>query len=310
MALKDEQGKAGAAVEDDFDAIYDEVDDDNFDGEDAALSFDLGEGDDDQDLDKGQPAAGAAPGASDTGEEEEVLDEKEKQRKSSWEGRLRAREQRLAQQEQELAEKFQTGAAAPAVDTSGNGADQAAGGADLPDGHEDMTDEELVEFEAEYPEVQRYMDTRVKKVEDQIQPVVETAQKTAKDLHFDAIRSEHSDFLEVAKSEDMQIFIDEAPAYARDNMRRVLTKGTAAECVELITDYKNARGITSGRRQADEEIDTQDRGGRGRRRKDDDDDLEEVAVTRGGRAHIPPQRRKGTDDFDSLYDAIDDDTVE
>lgn len=279
-----------AKKEETFDDLY-ESDDDltvDVDGGDAP-DMDLG----DQDLDEDDAGSTVSPEGDDTDQQSEA----DIQREKSWEGRLRARELKLTQGEADLAAKQ---SAAPEDGDTGDDDDQEGEEADT----SKMSPEELEAFEKEYPDVQQYMDTRIKqtekKVDDAVAPLVKNSEDDALKVHFQTLEGAHADFQDVAGSEDMQFFIDEAPAYARDGMRRVLAEGTALECIELLDDYKEARKIAP---KPTDNNGARKRGGKNERRQ-------EVAVRSGGRVHVPPARMKGEEDFDSLYENLSDDDLD
>ena len=272
-----------ARKEESFDDLYDSVQEveEPEEGSGIAPSIDLGP--------EPEPEAEEIPAVIPKGDAGETMSDADIQREASWKGRLKARELKLAQDEEAFNSRKET--AHDDVDT------ESAQENEEPESTS-MSEEELADFEREYPDVQQYMDTRISKteqmVDDAVAPLVKSSEDEALKAHFQTLEDAHADFIDVAASEDMQIFIDEAPAYARDGMRRVLQKGTAVECIELLDNYKQARNTKPAK----------SAGNKGGNRR------QQVAVQAGGRVHVPPARMRGDEDFDSLYDNLADADVD
>ena len=265
-----------------FDDLYDSVDEAGSDDGGIAPEIDLGE----EESNDQEEESTVIPKGDDIDDRSEA----DIQREKSWEGRLKARELKLAQDENAF--NTRQGAAQEDLDT------ETAKDEGEPEDQTTMSEEELADFEREYPDVQHYMDTRIGKteqmVDEAVAPLVKNSEDEALKAHFQTLEDAHADFMDVAVSEDMQLFIDEAPAYARDGMRRVLEKGTAVECIELLDDYKNARDINPAKS-------ARTKGGKRR---------QQVAVQAGGRVQVPPARMRGDEDFDSLYENLADADVD
>lgn len=73
-------------------------------------------------------------------------------------------------------------------------------------------------------------------------PVFETTQKLQVNAHLDAIRQTHPDLDDIRG--ELNEWIDQQPEFVRPAYKQVATKGSAKEVVELINQFKQAKGKT------------------------------------------------------------------
>ncbi len=114
----------------------------------------------------------------------------------------------------------------------------------------------LAAYEGSFPEIaddmkpfiQAMIDTGIKKgleafqqqVQTMVAPAVKVSENAALDAHFAQIDEAHPD--REAIIEDVGKWIESRPAFIRDHYAQVFEKGSAAQVVELISEFKEATG--------------------------------------------------------------------
>lgn len=73
-------------------------------------------------------------------------------------------------------------------------------------------------------------------------PIQEKEQQAAQEAHYQAILAAHPDAGELANGRDLQAWVDTLPSYAKGGVQAVLEKGSAAEVIEVLNDFKAATG--------------------------------------------------------------------
>lgn len=170
---------------------------------------------------------------------------KEKQRTSSWEGRIEAANRRAKEAEERLKEK---------EESAKHGQDKKS-----PD---DITDNEaLSEFIEEFPSFEEpiralirkegtkiareIVEAELGKVTPDIRKVIETTEEEAIEKHFDQIRNAHSDYEKIFKSGALQTWIDHQPKFLQPGLNLIVEEGEASEIIEMLDSYKKASKIVS-----------------------------------------------------------------
>lgn len=124
----------------------------------------------------------------------------------------------------------------------------------------DESDVELEELRKQYPDytpkVWALLERRLKKakadadsevdkrvkaaIDERLKPIETGIEKEKRDAHFNTIREKHSDFAETAASREMQEWIASKPEYLRGGLTAVLQRGSAAQVIGLLDDFKLA----------------------------------------------------------------------
>jgi len=211
----------------------------------------------DEDGDGGQGEA-----SNDAGEELAKLE----QRIRTWRGRASAADRRTAELQQEierLRAQLEGGAAGddPQPSTVQQQSSDHQDGTSQP--QSDGTANLISEFEQEFPEVagpvkkivQKTVEPLLQKIqqyeqkfgelEPQIQEVSSYVTSTAAEDHFNRIRTAHPDMDQILASGDIYAFINEQPDYIAAAHLDVAQRGSADDVVNLLNQYKAARGISS-----------------------------------------------------------------
>jgi hypothetical protein len=120
-------------------------------------------------------------------------------------------------------------------------ADSADGGPQTADDAEALLDE----VKQDFPNLMKAVDLLVKRAETRIRseyaPVAETVANSARERHFNAIRSVHEDFDQV--KDRLKSWVDQQPAYLRPGYEAVLSHGTTEDVIDLLNRYKQSMGI-------------------------------------------------------------------
>lgn len=118
------------------------------------------------------------------------------------------------------------------------------------DGKPETPDEDsaaLEEAMQDFPHLMKAVELMVKKAEEKIRqeyaPVAETVASSARERHFAAIRSAHGDFDTVKAG--LKDWVDQQPSYLRPGYEAVLYGGSAEDVIDLVTRYKESKGIRS-----------------------------------------------------------------
>jgi hypothetical protein len=226
QSLNDQDDQQGAAA-------GDTPADDRGDG-DASEATDQHDDEDDQDdaPQGSQPEANAQP-ATDW----EAEAKRWKDRYSTLQGKYNA----------EVA-RAQRGNDGNAGDPSATTKPSAAAPAPQPS---DEDDQLLAELDEQLPTVAKAVRKLIAKerqaieqeVMGRIAPIERTAQESARERHFNFIRSAHQDFDEVVASPELAAWVDEQPAYLAATYRSVMERGTAQDVVDLLSRFKKESGI-------------------------------------------------------------------
>jgi len=209
----------------------------------------------------------------------------EKQRTSSWEGRIRAANKRADDAESQLNDK------------SGSAADK---GGSTPQG-DDEDETVLSEFIEEFPSLEKpiklmatkiareIVDKQMGEIKPTIDRVQDTAEQTAVDTHLGKITDAHPDWRKIHKSGVLTTWIEQQPKFMQPGLNVVLDKGSAEDIIELFTTYKKSSGQIKP---------TANKTGKTARQKAKE--LEAVPSSSSG----PPKDKKkiAEDDYDSAWD--------
>ena len=206
----------------------------------------------------------------------------EKQRNSSWEGRIKAANQR--------ADKAEAGAGKSTTDKGGKEA--------LPNEEDDLILEEFIE---EFPSLEKPMKILATKiarelVESQMSTITptltqvqETVESNAIDEHLGKITQAHSDWRQIHKSGALKTWISKQPNFMQPGLNKVVENGSAEDIIELFTAYKKGTG----------QLKTSTDSGS---RKTPEQKLKELEAVRHQSSGPPKDKKKvAEDDFDSAW---------
>ena len=176
---------------------------------------------------------------------------KERQRTSSWDGRIRAANKKANALEKENAElKAQL-------------EEQATAKTD----EQKMSDQEKMElFRENFPELADFADIMQRRVDeakavaaskpakvesDPAQDFTENQSpaESGQDDHMTKIRSAHNDVDEIVKSGALLTWINSQPVYLQPGLKNLLDSGTASELISMLTEFKTKSGWKSKVRQ-------------------------------------------------------------
>lgn len=161
---------------------------------------------------------------------------KEKQRTSSWEGRIKAANKRAEEAEAKLNEI----------------ADTDKSGETLPDADED--DSVLSEFIEEFPTLEKpirlmaakiareIVEKEVGEIKPTISQVQETVESQAVEEHLGKITEAHSDWRKIYDSGALNTWITNQPKFMQPGLHRVVDEGSAEDIIELFDTYKKSTG--------------------------------------------------------------------
>jgi len=163
---------------------------------------------------------------------------KEKQKTSSWNGRITAANNRVKELEAEVAQLKASKPDEPAED--------------------DKTKEVLEKFSDSFPELKEVVDVMLDKidvVEKKVAPAAavdpEPDSHTTDDnnvpdtSHRDAILKEHKELDEIAGTGVLSTWIEGKDDYIKPYLRKVYASGTAQEVITMITEFKKQTGWKS-----------------------------------------------------------------
>ncbi|MBZ0158402.1 MAG: hypothetical protein K8I29_19565 [Alphaproteobacteria bacterium] len=118
-------------------------------------------------------------------------------------------------------------------------------------------DEEFRAFREEFPEVADFVAKALKLhnalltrqlegVLSAVRPIHEAHQQSAAERHFQVIREAHPDFEQFVNAEkgsgELIDWIESLPAYKKSVYRAVVENGSTADVVDLLSDFKQAKG--------------------------------------------------------------------
>ncbi|ULJ66651.1 hypothetical protein [Wielerella bovis] len=131
--------------------------------------------------------------------------------------------------------------------------------ADLPESVQELaeksgvSDEQLAEMFGDFSEkdivkgVQQLVQMQVadevdKRVQAALQPLQAREQQAQLQAHYQAILSAHPDAGELADSPELKAWVEKLPKYAQNGVREILDKGSAADIIDVLNDFKAATG--------------------------------------------------------------------
>ena len=186
----------------------------------------------------------AGDGQANEGEEQETSEQHiarieadlaaEKQRNSSWEGRIKAANQR--------ADKAEAGTGKSTTDKG----EQA-----LPNDEDDLILEEFIE---EFPSLEKPMkilatkiaremvESQMANITPTLTQVQETVESNAIDEHLGKITQAHSDWRSIHTSGALKTWISKQPNFLQPGLNKVVEDGSAEDIIELFTTYKKSTG--------------------------------------------------------------------
>jgi hypothetical protein len=77
-----------------------------------------------------------------------------------------------------------------------------------------------------------------------VKPAIDGYGSSEAERHLNTIRDAHSDFERIRDSGDLVSWIKEQPAYKQEAYIKAYNQGSAEEVIDLIGDYKRAKGLT------------------------------------------------------------------
>lgn len=188
-------------------------------------------------------------------EEDEPMDEKELQRKRSWEGRLRAREQELKAQaealksshlveKQDTPDEMQSGQADAAIEQA---VEQLEDGdsaeAVMKQLAEDFGDDFAMKLSSLIRhEAKRIAQEEAKSTVGQVSKTVEDMMTNIRDSktreHFETIADAHPDFMDISGSDAMRVYLDSLDEQAKAKAQKTIDAGSAREVIKLLSAVK------------------------------------------------------------------------
>lgn len=267
-ALPEDDGDLEPDPEAEFDAAWDETDDDGNKIEPKPDEGDTADGDstdgdgDSEDKNKssdkddtGGDVLNPIPGETDSSDsgpdttpdpkDQKIAELETKlaetdQRMRSWEGRLKAADRRAADAEAKLKEKEESKGKGKSDDVS-----------------LDEDDPELSEFFNEFPDLKGPMMKvaekiagmivdkklgKVDQIEKRFNTVQDTLQEDADAKHQAAIEKAHPDYLDIYNSGALTKWIKLQPAYLQPRLNEIVTSGNTQEVIDMYNSYKRAAG--------------------------------------------------------------------
>jgi len=157
------------------------------------------------------------------------------------------------------------------------------------------------DYDKRIEDLQTRLDSKVK-------PIEESLQKTDENEHFKFIKSGHPDFEIYRDDGSILTWIETKPKYLQDALKKTYNEGSAADVVELITDFKRENNLLEDKNKnqhsddADDKTDNKDVIDLNKKRQEQKDkkkqDLTGVPTKRGAVnvSHSPAS------DYDSAWD--------
>jgi hypothetical protein len=183
---------------------------------------------------------------------------KEKQKTSSWNGRITAANTKVKELEEKIATLEETATAAQSKEANTSN---------------DSDNEVLERFRVDFPELSNVVDIMQKRIDgvaapapakaaepstpepDDSKPAAGTADEDAKKVradHISAIRKEHPDLPEMVNTGVLLSWINKQPSYIRPTLETIYKKGKAEDVVVMVTNFKKDTGWKSQLKQADD----------------------------------------------------------
>jgi len=181
-----------------------------------------------------------------------ALFEKEKQKTSSWNGRIRKANERTEDAEKKLTDtlqrievlekQLQEKSDKPQKETLPEDKDISSDDADLTSFFEEYPDLEkplkkLVRLEAE-----AIAEDRLSKIAPRVDQLAESSKEEGMRRHFQMIEDAHSDYKKIVDDGYLQRWIDSQPTFLKDSLERVRTQGNAKEVIEMLDSFKRTTG--------------------------------------------------------------------
>ena len=99
--------------------------------------------------------------------------------------------------------------------------------------------------------IERGLATVESRISKALEPIQASQQSNAEAAHFRAIYDAHPDADSIVESEEMTAWMASKPSFVRNALESVLEQGSAAQVIELFTEFKKETG--AARREADQE---------------------------------------------------------
>lgn len=256
---------------------------------------------------------GEAEEADEQAQDEGEVPEEDKPRYKSWEGRLRKREQELKAREDELRRQYER-AEKPAEEKQ-ESPEQGANVSDIvPEEYQD----DAAQLVTKHPDLAPFvldkgpMGESIREVLYESGPVSAAAlariaqqsvaqqvvtqrleqvqRQTLQEKHYATIEAAHPDYVEIASSEDLSVWIEEQPRFLANAYKQVVSSGSAEDVVELLSAYKAARNKGAPQKQHPEN-------GSGAAKK-----KAQAAATVKSRPGPPPKGQPDKNDFAAAWD--------
>ena len=170
-----------------------------------------------------------------------ALYEKEKQRTSSWEGRIKAANKKAEEAEQR-AKYLESLAKAEEKKTPTS---------------EAVEDEDLKNFFEEFPELEKpfnkllavkgeaiarkIVQEEIQKISPQINALQASRTEEIERQHWRAIETAHPDWKSYVDNGELQTWIDAQPSIIRDRLSEVTKAGSTGEVIELLDTFKKSK---------------------------------------------------------------------
>lgn len=115
------------------------------------------------------------------------------------------------------------------------------------------TDKLIEKLQAEYPEISDTLvpllkslsgADKVDALEKEVSALRKQNELSSTELHYSLIEEAHPDYGDIFDSGTLHKWIESLPTYAREGASQVLKEGTAAQVIELYSNYKQANGLT------------------------------------------------------------------
>jgi hypothetical protein len=186
--------------------------------------------------------------------EDEPMDEKELQRKRSWEGRLRAKEAELKAKEEALKASHpaetQDSPETPEEEAVEEAVEKLEDGFDVDTVMKEMADDFGEDFAKKLTKLIEHKAAQIvgKTVEEKVGSVskkVDTMLSNIKDTrvreHFEAIAEVHPDFLDIAENGSLKAYIDSLPEAEQAKASKIAEGGSTRQVIKLLNSVKESQ---------------------------------------------------------------------
>lgn len=178
--------------------------------------------------------------------------EKEKQKTSSWNGRIRKANERAEEAEKKLTDTLQR---IEALEKQLQEKSEKPQKETLPEDKDISSDDtDLQSFFEEYPDLEKPLkklvklkaeeiaDEKLSKVLPRVEELSKTTAEEGRRRHFQMIAEAHPDYKKIIDDGALQQWIDVQPTFLRDSLERVRTQGNAQEVIEMFDSFKRTTG--------------------------------------------------------------------